>query len=318
VSHTHTLPIPCVACLGDGGGMLQSPLPALGDAEGAALPDGLPPVVDGHVHLFHDRLFEALWRWFDKHAWPIRYRLYARQVIDFQLARGVERIVALHYAHGPGMAREMNAFVAGLCREEPRVVGLATVFPGEPDAAGVLQEAFAAGLAGVKLHCHVQCVAPDDPVVAPIYEACASAGRPLVLHAGREPKSPAYKCDPHAICGVGRIERVLRDWPGLKLVVPHLGVDETEAYVRLLDRYENLWLDTTMVVAGYFPQEIPLDVLAARPDRVLYGTDFPNLPYAWDRELHRLLERELRAEALEAVLGGTAKALYGLRPLPAG
>ena len=34
--------------------------------------------------------------------------------------------------------------------------------PGEPDARGILERGFAMGLRGVKLHCHVQCFAPDD------------------------------------------------------------------------------------------------------------------------------------------------------------
>ena len=77
-------------------------------ADSRALPAGLPSVIDAHVHLFPDRLFDAVWRWFDTHGWLIRYKLYSREVIDTLLARGVERIVALHYAHKPGV-REILA-----------------------------------------------------------------------------------------------------------------------------------------------------------------------------------------------------------------
>jgi hypothetical protein len=31
-------------------------------------------IVDAHVHLHPDRLAEAIRRWFDTHAWDIRYR----------------------------------------------------------------------------------------------------------------------------------------------------------------------------------------------------------------------------------------------------
>ena len=78
---------------------------------------------------------------------------------------------------------------------------------------------------------------------------------------------------------------MLKDHPTLKLCVPHLGADEFDAYARLLERYDNLWLDTTMAVAGYFPMALPARLLHVRPERILYGTDFPNIPYAWDREL---------------------------------
>ncbi len=305
---------PCLPTCGEG--MLRTPLPALDDPEGAAVRAGLPPVVDAHVHLFPDRLFEAIWRWFEQHGWPIRYKLQTPAVIAFLLSRGVDHLVALHYAHQAGMARAMNAWMAEVVRGEPRVTGLATVHPQDEDAAGILREAFAAGLGGVKLHCHVQCFAPDADPLRPIYQACAEAGKPLVMHAGREPKSPAYACDPYQLCSAERVERVLRDHPTLKLCVPHLGADEYRAYARLLERHDTLWLDTTMAIAGYLPGAVPWDLLDVRPERILYGTDFPNLPYAWDRELVRLAGRDLSPEALEGVLGGNARALFGLGPQP--
>lgn len=301
-------PLPCAA---EARWLRKGPLPALDDPEGDRVPAGAPPIIDAHVHLFPDGLFEAIWRWFDAHGWPVRYRLHARAVIRFLLDRGVDHVVALHYAHKPGLARAMNAFMAEVCAAEPQVTGLATVLPGEPDAGAILRDAFAAGLRGVKLHCHVQCFAPDDPRIAPVYEACASAGLPLVMHAGREPASPAYRCDPYAVCGVERVEAVLREWPSLRLCVPHLGADELPGYARLLERYDTLWLDTTMTMAGYFGGDDPLWMLGVRPDRVLYGTDFPNLPYAWDRELLRLL-RGCPERHHEALFGGVARGLFGL------
>lgn len=284
------------------------PLPGVDDREGAALPNGLPPVVDAHVHLFPDGVFEALWTWFDTHAWPIRYRLRTPKVLDFLSSRGVSRVVALHYAHKPGMARALNQYVAALCAQEPRVIGLATVFPGEPGAREVLRDAFDAGLKGVKLHCHVQRFSPDDAALNEVYAECARAGRPLVMHAGREPTSPAYPVDPYQLCAV---ERVLEDFPGLKLCVPHFGADEFGGYLKLLERFENLWLDTTMMGADYFPLAVPRRLYEARPERILYGTDFPNIPYAWDRELTRLLKLGLGDQEEAGLLGQNALALYG-------
>ena len=304
---------PCLACAetaGTGAGLLAQKLQAIDDVEGARLPAGLPPVIDGHVHLFPPRLFEALWRWFDRWGWPIRYRLEADAIVRFVLDRGVEHLVALAYAHKPGMADALNRFMAEVCGRHPRVTGLATVMPGEPEAVPILERAFAQGLRGVKLHCHVQCFAPDDEALHDIYACCVRHDVPLVMHAGREPKSPGYACDPHALCAAERIERVLDDYPGLRLCVPHLGADEYDAYTQMLERYDNLWLDTTMVMAGFFSSPDPVAMLTVRPERVLYGTDFPNIPYAWDREVSRILERELSEDALERLLGQSARELY--------
>jgi predicted TIM-barrel fold metal-dependent hydrolase len=290
---------------------MRMPLPTLGDPEGARLPEGLPAVVDGHVHLFPDRIFRAIWRWFDNYGWPVRYKLQTPDVLDFLFSRGVTRVVALHYAHAPGIARMMNAFMAEVMRAEPRVVGVATVLPGEPDAVDIVKEGFALGLRGVKLHCHVQCFSPDDErALFPIYELCEREGKPLVIHAGREPASDALKCNPHEICSAERTARVLRAFPKLTMVVPHLGADEFAAYEILLERHDNLYLDTTMMLADYFP-ELPsfTRLLAARPDRIYYGTDFPNLPYAWDREIIRLA-KSVPDAVLPALLSGTVNALF--------
>ena len=287
-------------------------MPAVNDVEGERLPAGLPPVVDVHVHLFPDALFEAVWSWFDAYAWPIRYRLGAEAILDFLHSRGLAHLVLLQYAHRPGIAAELNRFMAGLCRERLWVSGLATVFPGEDGAAAVLGEAFAMGLAGVKLHAHVQCFALDGAPLAEVCRVCADAGKPLLIHAGREPWSPHYPCDPYAICRADLVARLLQAYPKLNICVPHLGADEFDAYRRLLERHDNLWLDTTMALAGFFPFEGQPALTDLRADRLLFGTDFPNLPYAWDREIRRIAAMGLPRDLLEGLLHRNAAALFGI------
>jgi predicted TIM-barrel fold metal-dependent hydrolase len=289
------------------------PLPALKDQADPRLPAALPDVIDMHVHVFPERIFEAIWRWFDTHGWPIRYKLHSDEVIRFLLDRGVSHLVLLHYAHKPGLARMMNDYVREVCGRFPgQVTGLATVMPGEPDAARILSDAFAAGLRGVKIHCHVQRIAPDASAMSEIYDACVAHDMPLLMHAGREPKSPGYKDDTHDLCGVARVEAVLRAYPKLRLCVPHIGADECVEYCALLERHENLWLDTTMMLGGYFPMAVPLDAVRARPDRFMFGTDFPNLPYAWDREIKALAQKAWPADVLQKVLAGTARTFFRL------
>jgi predicted TIM-barrel fold metal-dependent hydrolase len=305
-------PCPCVLSLMERGWLAvkEVPMPALDDEEGERVDPSLPRVVDAHVHLFPDKLLDAIWRWFEAYGWPIRYRLHTPEIVRFLLGRGVDRVVGLAYAHKPGMARALNGFMADVMREEPRVIGLATVLPGEPDARAILEEAFAMGLRGVKLHCHVQAFAPDAPELEAIYEVCVAHDRPVVMHAGREPASPHYPRDPYALCGAQRIEHVLRQHPRLRLSVPHFGADEVDAYVDLLTRYDHLWVDTTMVFADYFPVRPDPKILTVRPERVLFGTDFPNLPYAWDRELRRLTRMGVGDADLEQILSKTADALF--------
>ncbi len=293
--------------------MLRADLPGIEDEEGRSVPAGLPPVVDAHVHVFPGSVFSAVWSWFDEHAWPIRYRMRTSDVLNHLLSRGVRHVIALQYAHKPGISRMLNRYMAEKCREFPgSVTGLATVFPGEKDAADILREAFDEGLKGVKLHAHVQCFDMNGREMDPVYSLCEMEHKPMVIHAGREPKSPAYLCDPHKICGAEKVEQVLQRFPGLRICVPHLGFDEISAYRRLIEEYDTLWLDTTMILADYFPVEEPVALGSYRIERVMYGSDFPNIPYAWDRELKRLRASGLSRDGLEWILHRSASRFFGL------
>jgi len=270
-------------------------------------------VVDAHVHIFPHDIFSAIWQWFDKNAWRIRYQLTTSKIFDFMLSHGIAHVIALQYAHKPGLSEKLNRHMVEKCREYPgRITGLATVFPGEDGADRILQNAFDAGLSGLKLHAHVQCFDMNSDEMNPLYDLCQSKEKPIVMHVGREPKSSAYRCDPYEICSVGKLERVLRDYPKLRVCVPHLGFDEISEYRKLTEKYDTLWLDTTMVLTGYFPIKEMIDLKSYRLDRIMYGSDFPNIPYAWDRELKWLSESGLSFDDLEWILKKSASHFFDL------
>ncbi|MDB4965184.1 MAG: amidohydrolase family protein [Myxococcales bacterium] len=268
-------------------------------------------IIDSHVHLFPPRVFDAIWRWFDRHAWNIRYRLYADGVMQHFADHGVERVVGLCYSHVPQMARDLNRYMAELGRAHPRaLIPLGTVLPGEPEAEAIIDEALALGLRGFKIHCHVQRMGPDDPRLDPVYARAAAAGVPVVIHAGRQPCLAGYGLDIDKICSAGATRRALERHPTLKMVIPHLGDDEEGAYFALLDELPNLHLDTTMLLGDYFERRIDPALLERYADRILYGTDFPNIPYEWDREL-KWIEQKLTPVTRAKILGANALRLFG-------
>ena len=293
--------------------MLKPNLPSIDDVEGESVPEGLPVTLDAHVHIFPGSVFSAIWTWFDDNAWPIRYRLNSSAVLGYLLSRGVSHVVALQYAHKPGISRMLNQYMVEKCIEFPgKVTGMAAVFPGEENAEGILKEAFDYGLMGVKLHAHVQCFDMNAKEMDVIYDVCELEQKPMVMHVGREPKSVAYRCDPYEICSAEKLENVLRTFPKLRICVPHLGFDEIFTYKKLIEKYDNLWLDTTMILADYFPLEDAIELKSYRVDRIMYGSDFPNIPYAWDRELKRLRTAGLPRENLEWILAKSAADFFRL------
>jgi predicted TIM-barrel fold metal-dependent hydrolase len=173
-------------------------------------------------------------------------------------------------------------------------------------------QAFDAGLSGVKLHAHVQCFDLNGPGANEIYRICSQAGKPVVIHAGREPKSPAYACDPYEICKAANVEKILDTHPDLRLCVPHLGADEFEEYSRLIESSNRLWLDTAMAVTDYLPMDNPIGLCEMRKDRIMYGSDFPNIPYAWDRELKQLAAADLADDFRQRLFWKNAREFFDI------
>ncbi|MBF0241072.1 MAG: amidohydrolase [Desulfamplus sp.] len=294
--------------------MLKANMLSFNDEEGLIVPEGLPAVIDTHVHIFPSRILSAIRKWFDANAWHIRYQLTSSEIFEFLLSRKIKHIIALQYAHKPGISQQLNRYMSKKCKEyENRVTGMATVFPGEENAEIILQEAFDSGLGGVKLHSHVQCFDMNSEDMNLIYECCQRNSKPIVMHVGREPKSAAYNCDPYLLCSAEKLECVLKSFPSLKICVPHLGFDETAAYRKLIENYDNLWLDTTMVITNYFSIKEKINLGNYRADRIMYGSDFPNIPYAWDRELNELIKLAISDDAIEKISYKNAINFFSLK-----
>jgi predicted TIM-barrel fold metal-dependent hydrolase len=268
-------------------------------------------IVDAHVHLFPDRLADAIRRWFDTHAWNIQHRLSVDACVETLTRSGIDRMVALPYAHKPGIASALNDFTADVAARHPSVWPCCTVFPGEDGDERMLDEALSGVFRGVKIHCHVMKIAPDDPRLEAVWRASARYRKPVTIHCGPEPSLPGgYGIDTRTVSGADRLKRALDRHPDAIAIVPHLGVDESDKFEAMLADYPGLYLDTTMAATGYFPYEPSPDIIRRHPDRILYGTDYPNLPYAWDRELKMLRSLNLPPADEAAVLGGNAMRLF--------
>jgi predicted TIM-barrel fold metal-dependent hydrolase len=70
-----------------------------------------------------------------------------------------------------------------------------------------------------------------------------------------------------------------------------------------------------MMLAQQF-DEPPRNLFEMRPDRIFYGSDFPNLPYEWNRELACVDRAGLDRELLEGILNGTARRFFGIAVSP--
>jgi uncharacterized protein len=273
----------------------------------------MPDVIDFHTHFFPEKLNRAIWKWFGEHGWPVKYQVQADQAARLLKEQGVFRYVVLNYSHKPGMSESLNAWTHEFAKTHPEAIPFGAIHPEEKDVPGLLDRCFLDyGFKGIKFHTHVTGIRPDDQRMFPVYEKLVEHDRVLLIHSGTGPSLKGYRETTKDVSGAAFTRNVLKRFPQMKVVVPHLGFDEPDEFFALMGEFPNLWMDTTMVLAGFFPIEIPWDKIEKFSDRILYGSDFPNIPYEMETEIRAIETSTLSAPAKAGILSGNARRLLEL------
>jgi uncharacterized protein len=277
---------------------------------------GLPGLVDVHTHFMPPRLLDAVWQYFDRagplvgRPWPILYRESESERVTLLRGLGVRWFTALCYPHKPGMAAPLNAWVSDFCDRTPDCVPSATFFP-EPDAARYVEEAVIGGARVFKAHVQVGGYDPRDPLLDDVWALLSEAQVPVIAHVGSGPVARP------AMTGPGPISAVLARHPRLVLVVAHLGAPEYAEFLDLAVRHPHVHLDTTMAFTAFFEALAPFPPdlrprLTDLGDRIVLGSDFPNIPYAYADQLTALSRLELGDTWLRAVCWDNGARLLGI------
>ena len=270
--------------------------------------------IDAHTHLHPPRLFAAIRRWFDEHTdWSLRGPSEPDEVVAALRAAAVDRFAFFSYAHRPEMSRDLNRWIRDTAARYPDGIPLGTVHAGDEDPGAVVDEACGTwGLAGLKVHVQVQRFYPDDPGMLPVYERLVALDRVLIIHVGTAPHTNEFT-------GLARFERVLERSPRLRASICHMGAFETRLAFQLLDRYPHLHLDTTMAMSpatlaytGIDPAVVRDGDLIRYAGRILFGSDFPNLPYPYEAERTGLWARNLPLDVYRRIFYENARAFFRL------
>lgn len=269
----------------------------------------LPGLIDVHTHFMPERVLRKVWDYFDGLKWPITYRKQEAERTALLREFGVRAFTSMLYPHKPGMASWLNAWATDFSRRTPDCLQTATLYP-EPDVEAYVGEAIEAGARVFKAHVQVGAYDPADERLQGAWGMLAEAGIPVVMHCGSGPAPGQYT-------GPGPVARVLARHPNLRLIVAHMGMPEYEEFLDLAERYAQVRLDTTMAFTDFtegfmpFPRQARPRLIALG-DRILLGTDFPNIPYPYVHQLHALEKLGLGPDWLRAVCHDNAAELFGL------
>jgi hypothetical protein len=275
---------------------------------------GLPGLIDIHTHFMPKPVMDAVWRYFDdatKHygmPWPVQYRGSDAERVATLRALGVRRFTALVYPHKPGMAEWLNEWARDFAAQVEDCVPTGTFYP-EPSAPTYVRSALDAGTRVFKVHVQVGDYDPRSAELDEVWGLLAEAAVPVVVHCGSGPL-------PGRHTGPGPFGEVLAAHPGLTAVIAHAGAPEFTEHLDLVDRYPNVHVDTTMVGTPFMNELAPLTPeeikrLGAVGDRVVLGTDFPNIPYPFAEQLAALEAFDLGEDWLRAVCWINGERLIG-------
>ncbi|MGH3349920.1 MAG: amidohydrolase family protein [Nocardioides sp.] len=275
---------------------------------------GLNGIFDVHTHFLPTRMLDKVWAYFDAvgpftgRPWPIAYRHSEEERLRVLRGLGVRRFSALTYPHKAGMAAWLNEWGAEFAADKPDCLHSATFFP-EPGAGDYVREAIEAGARIFKAHVQVGDYDPGSPLLDPVWEELSQSRTPLVIHAGHGPA-------PGRFTGPAGIEALLQRYPDLVLIVAHMGLPDYGRFLDMVEKYDGVHLDTTMAFTAFTEESAPfpaaeLPRLGALGDRVLFGSDFPNIPYPYLEAVDAVLGLGLGDQWARGVLHDNAARLFG-------
>ncbi|MFF8190481.1 amidohydrolase family protein [Streptomyces bobili] len=276
---------------------------------------GVPGLIDVHTHFMPERVLRKVWEYFDAVGpmtgigWGITYRHEEDERIALLRQFGVRAFTAMLYPHKAGMAAWLNGWAADFAARTPDCLHTATLFP-EEGVAEYVRAAVEAGARVFKSHVQVGAYDPTHELLDPVWGMLAEAGVPVVMHCGSGPARGKHT-------GPEPVGRLLARHPRLPLVVAHMGMPEYTDFLDLAERYAEVRLDTTMAFTDFSERLSPFPArefgrLADLGDRILLGSDFPNIPYPYLHQLDALERLGLGDEWLRGVCYENGARLFGL------
>ncbi|NPV59334.1 MAG: amidohydrolase family protein [Actinobacteria bacterium] len=155
------------------------------------------------------------------------------------------------------------------CAGEPRLIPFASAFPA-PGWEKDLGEAVEKGCRGLKIHPILQRVSPEDRFYFDLLEEFSPHRMPVLIHSGEFDYYVVR--DGFASYGdTSRYEKLVRAFPEVPFILGHMGLYYPEKALRLAERYENVYLETS-----FQPLKVVREAIrVAGVERVMFGSDWP-------------------------------------------
>ena len=271
-------------------------------ATGAQINDNLK-ICDAHIHLFPERLMQAILVWFEKQGWIMPYQQPVQDLLNYLETIGVSSAFVLGYVHKKDMASGINLWLKDLCEKHLWLHPFAALHQEDLEIESILSQALDEwNFPGVKIHTFVQKVSINDERLRPMYRMLSERRKGLILHlSGMPVESPFTKVD--------SLWDVLKSYPNLKVTIAHMGLpNDFSLAAKLAASYPNVYLDTAFIMGNpRFPvQDEWLKAIDANPTKYIFGSDFPVMDYAPKDAIQVLQQLPLAEEVKRQLLWDNA------------
>ncbi len=244
-------------------------------------------IIDAHVHIMPRERIAGLMRWirkaFPDH--PVNPDIDEAGIVSDLSGAGISLFFNYVYPLRPEETDALNVFNEELSRRLPQAAPFGSLHLDTPDKRAVTRRCVEAHrFVGLKFHPFVQRFNPADERMFVVYELMEEYSKPVVLHTGFE-EFYRMKMPP------SDIERILRRFPRLELVLSHCLFPHFREMRALMEQYEGVWLDATNVFGavkylGLLENpakgrdwtetgELFRGLVTDYPERTLFGSDHP-------------------------------------------
>ena len=280
-------------------------------------------IVDIHAHFFPDKIQTAIYDWFDNFGWKMYKRYSFEESVKHLKIRGIDKRVIAVYAHKRGVSAYFNNWLGNISKEYNNIVPFGTVHPEDSNIKEISEDIFNKHkLSGVKIHCHVEKVKPEDERLFPLYENIIKNDAVLLLHGTLYPSDASIRKDfnPADYSGAKHVYNLLKTYPEMKIIVAHLGMGEYDKFAELLDSFDNLYLDTAAVYCFNDEQKKTYDIsppptrdfIKKYNKKILFGSDFPFIPNDISHQINVINNLDISKEEKENIFYLNAKKILNL------
>ncbi|HWP46213.1 MAG TPA: amidohydrolase family protein [Candidatus Limnocylindrales bacterium] len=158
-----------------------------------------------------------------------------------------------------------------VCGKYREIIPFCSVDPRDPKAKDRLKYYLIQGARGLKLHPNLQRFKPSDPICLEICEEASRYSLPIIFHTGTK----GTESHPEQIpSNLENFESIFPMFPQTTFILGHMGISQYRQAIRLAQRYQNIYLETSGQPTAHIRQAIE----SVGGDKILFGSDWP----LWD------------------------------------